>query len=245
MQATNHAVKIYATPPHSCSYLDGEQAINAFVDPDFKPTPLAYQMLIDKGYRRSGEHLYRPACRSCAACLSCRVPVSQFKPDRSQRRCWKRNSDLEVEIVPASFSEEAFSLYRSYLNSRHADGDMANPSEASFTSFLMSEWSETVFIQFRSQRKLIAVAVADVLPRGYSAVYTFFDPEAHRRSLGTYAILWEIEHARMQGMPYLYLGYWIRGSQKMRYKARFAPLEVLQDGIWQQPEQSSSTGVDR
>jgi arginine-tRNA-protein transferase len=208
-------------------------ASNAFVDPAFIPAAESYQALIDQGYRRSGDHLYKPVCLSCNACIPCRVDTSRFSLSRSQKRCWKRNADLQVELQPASFSDERFALYRKYLNSRHADGDMANPDKESFRNFLFAKWSNTLFVEFRLHGKLVSVAVVDVLPRGYSAVYTFFDPQYSRRSPGTYAVLWEIEHARMQGLPYVYLGYWIEESPKMNYKSHFQPLEILQDGHWQ------------
>ncbi len=232
MRATTQTVKVYATPPHRCSYLPDRLAANAFIDPTFTPGPEAYQMLIDQGYRRSGDHLYRPACPGCGDCLSCRVRTNLFKPNRSQRRCWKKNSDLDVQLHPAQFSDEAFDLYARYLNSRHADGDMANPDEESFRSFLWAQWSNTWFAHFRLDGRLVSVAVIDMLPHGYSAVYTFFDPELASRSLGTYAVLWELEHARLQGLPFVYLGYWIADSRKMKYKSRFQPLEILENGVW-------------
>ena len=242
MRATTQTVKVYATPPHSCSYLPEKLASNAFIDPTYTPVPDTYQLLIDQGYRRSGDHLYRPNCPACVSCVPCRVRTSNFRPDRSQRRCWRRNEDLKVQLHPAAFSQEAFALYARYLNSRHADGDMANPDEDSFRNFLYTSWSNTWFIEFRLDGKLVSVAVIDMLPRGYSAVYTFFDPELTSRSLGTYAVLWQIEHARMQGLPVVYLGYWIEGSRKMQYKANFKPLEVLQDGIWQPLDDGNMAG---
>ncbi len=233
MRATTQTLKVYATPPHACSYLPEKLAANAFIDPTYTPSLDSYQLLIDRGYRRSGDHLYRPNCPGCAACVPCRVRSGDFRPNRSQRRCWKKNEDLDVQLHPAAFSEEAFALYARYLNSRHADGDMANPDEDGFRNFLYASWSNTWFIEFHLAGRLVSIAVIDMLPRGYSAVYTFFDPELANRSLGTYAVLWQIEHARMQGLPVVYLGYWIEGSRKMQYKSNFKPLEVLQDGIWQ------------
>lgn len=233
MRAATQTVKVYATPPHPCSYLPERLAANAFIDPTFKPDADTYQILIDQGYRRSGDHLYRPNCPDCIACVPCRVRTNDFHQSRSQRRCWKRNEDLDVALHPAGFSDEAFALYARYLNSRHADGDMANPDENSFRSFLYASWSNTWFIEFRLRRRLVSIAVIDMLPRGYSAVYTFFEPELTTRSLGTYAVLWQIEHARMQGLPLVYLGYWIEASRKMQYKAKFKPLEVLRNDVWQ------------
>ncbi len=232
MRAATQTVKVYATPPQPCSYLAGRLAANAFIDPTFTPGPEAYQILIDQGYRRSGEHLYRPTCPDCHDCLSCRVPTATFQPNRSQRRCWRKNADLDVTLQPAGFSDEAFALYTRYLNARHGDGDMANPDEESFRGFLWCDWSDTRFIHFRLDGRLVGVAVVDRLPRGYSAVYTFFDPDLASRGLGTYAVLWELEHARLEGLPFVYLGYWIAESRKMQYKSRFRPLEVLENGVW-------------
>ncbi|HFD87220.1 MAG TPA: arginyltransferase [Gammaproteobacteria bacterium] len=232
MTKSAQSVKLYATPPQPCSYLPDMLASNTFIDPAFIPSPEAYQSLIERGFRRSGAHLYKPVCNSCNACLPCRVNPTTFKPDRSQRRCWKKNSDLQVHLNPASFSDEAFSLYAKYLDSRHAEGDMANPDHESFTHFLYADWSNTWFVEFRLNQALKCVAVVDRLPNAVSAVYTFFDPDEARRSLGTLAVLWQLNFARIQGLSWVYLGYWIEASRKMQYKSRYRPLQVLENGRW-------------
>jgi arginyl-tRNA--protein-N-Asp/Glu arginylyltransferase len=131
-----------------------------------------------------------------------------------------------------SFREEHYALYERYINARHADGDMYPPSVEQYASFLTSDWSKTSFIEFRLHEKLLAVAVCDELEGGLSAVYTFYDPDYEKRSLGTYAVLWQIEESRRRQLPSLYLGYWIRDCQKMSYKIAFRPIELLINGEW-------------
>ncbi len=226
-------IRLLSTPPHPCSYLPDEQSAALFVDPG---TPLdngIYQALIERGFRRSGEHLYRPRCAGCDACIPLRLPVERFRPSRGQRRTWRRNADLEVSCGPARFQEEQFRLYRDYLHARHRGGAMDDPTPESYLEFLTSSWSETVFYQFRLEGKLLAVAAADLLGDGLSAVYTFFHPDHQERSLGSYAILRLIHEARRLGLPWLYLGYWIAQCPKMAYKGRYRPHELYRNGGWQ------------
>lgn len=227
-------IQLYAAMPQPCSYLPTRIATNAFVDPGFTPDAQDYQALIDLGFRRSGNYLYRPSCDACQACMASRIVVADFHPDRSQRRCWKRNQDLQVTLTQAHYSDEYFELYQRYLSDRHAGGGMDNPSADSFGEFLFASWSRTRFIEFRNaEQKLLGVAVIDELPAGYSAIYTFFDTTEYRRSLGTYAILYQIHLAQTQSYPYVYLGYWIAESEKMAYKANFQTLQVYTQGQWQ------------
>lgn len=222
----------FATPSHRCSYLDREDAVTVFADPEYpKDTPL-YSILTRHGFRRSGQHIYRPHCEACHACIPVRIPVSSFSPSRNQRRTWNRNSDLQVSEHAAGFSQEHFALYQRYLDSRHTGGGMDDPTPNQYMEFLTSQWSDTLFFEFRQRDELLAVAVVDQLDDALSAVYTFYDPAWDKRSLGTYVILWEIEKARDAGLHWLYLGYWIEGCQKMSYKSRFQPLEYLHDGSW-------------
>jgi arginyl-tRNA--protein-N-Asp/Glu arginylyltransferase len=222
----------YATPEHDCSYLQGRIARTLFADPGARLDNHLYSRLARYGFRRSGSHIYRPSCPNCEACTPVRIPVSGFRPTRSQRRTWKRNGDLAVKEVPAAYSEEHFALYRKYIAARHPGGGMDSPEPERYLEFLLSPWSDTRFVEFRLDRRLLAVAVIDVLECGLSAVYTFFEPDCPQRGLGTYAILWEIEKTRKMGLPSLYLGYWIRDCAKMRYKEQFQPLEQFRQGIW-------------
>ena len=191
--------------------------------------------LTDLGFRRSGEHIYRPWCEGCSECKSVRVPLNHFKVSKSQKRVLKRNQDLEVSFEMPSSSDEVYHLYADYINQRHSDGDMYPPSLEQFESFLCQgpAASNARFICFRLEQKLLAVAVVDMLPKGLSAIYTFFDPAYDVRSLGRLAVLWQIRWAQSQAMDFVYLGYWIKACQKMAYKAEYRPLQVFEDLVWQ------------
>jgi arginine-tRNA-protein transferase len=220
---------------HRCSYLDGRIARSMFVDPALKLDAARYGALLDLGFRRSGAYVYRPACLACQECRPARVPVERFAPDRAQRRCEKRNADLQCRIE-TELSAEHYTLYRRYLRARHPGGGMDPDDRAAFHSFLSSSWKCTEILALRDAAgRLLAGAVMDRVPQGLSAVYTYFDPQDSARSLGTYAVLKEIERARNLGLPYLYLGYWVPGSGKMDYKRRFRPLEILTPGGWESP----------
>ena len=216
---------------HACGYLPQRHARSAFVDPAFPLDAVLYGSLLDQGFRRSGNYAYRPMCLQCRSCRSVRLPVVEFAPDRSQRRCLARNGDLELSVA-TQMDEEHFALYRRYLNARHPGGGMDPEDSEAFREFLGCAWGRTEFWEYRRAGELLCVSVVDPVPRGFSAVYTFFAPEYPERSLGTYAILRQVEQARLQGVPYVYLGYWVPESEKMDYKRRFRPLEVLQPDGW-------------
>jgi arginyl-tRNA--protein-N-Asp/Glu arginylyltransferase len=222
----------YVTPPERCAYLPGRESVNVFADPRARMTTALYGRLIDKGFRRSGSHLYRPQCPGCAECIPTRVPAARFRPNRSQRRNAAVNQDLTAHIVRQAFRAEHFALYRRYQRCRHPGGEMDNPTPQSYLDFLSCCWADTVFVEFRLREALMGVAVCDQVAEGLSAVYTFFDPNQHRRGLGTHAILWQIREARRRGLDYIYLGYWIAGNRKMNYKTRFRPIEGLINGKW-------------
>lgn len=225
-------LKFYATQPHDCSYLEQQQAVTLFLDPAEPIDEEVYGRLSELGFRRSGDHLYRPHCPRCKACVPARIPVELFTPNKQQKRIYKRNQDLQVERRPPRLTDEIYQLYSRYINTRHADGDMYPPSEQQFSSFLVSDSPFCEFNEFRLDGRLLAVAVTDRLANGLSAVYTFFDPDEPRRSLGRYAILWQIEEARRSELPVLYLGYWIRNCRKMNYKTEYRPLEMLISQRW-------------
>jgi arginine-tRNA-protein transferase len=222
----------YVTPPERCAYLPARESVNVFADPRARMNTALYGRLIDKGFRRSGSHLYRPQCPGCNACIPTRIPVARFTPSRSQRRTWKINSDLRVNALTEAYRADHFALYRRYQRGRHAGGEMDNPTLQSYLDFMRCSWADTSLVEFRRGGALLAVAVCDCLAQGLSAVYTFFDPHEQRRGLGTYAILWQIEETRRRGLPYVYLGYWIANNLKMNYKTRFRPIEGLIDGQW-------------
>ena len=222
----------YATPPHDCSYLPDREATTLFADPRFPKNKRLYTALADCGFRRSGEHLYIPHCGSCTSCIPVRIPVSEFTPSRNQQRTWKRNDDLRVVKSEQRFKDEHFELYRKYLAHRHAGGGMDNPTPENYLEFLVASWSETEFHEIRLGERLIGVAVMDVMDNALSAVYTYFDPEFERRSLGRYSILYEVEEARRRGLQWLYLGYWIENCRKMSYKNEYRPLQYFADNAW-------------
>ena len=227
---------LFATPAHACSYLPEKDATTLFVDPEFPKNADVYTLLSRNGFRRSGEHVYRPNCEACSACVPVRVPVGEFVPRRSQRRALDANRDLRVIARKGEFCEEHFVLYSRYLGARHANGGMDNPTRKQYREFLLSSWADTVLYEFRLAGGLAAVAVADRLKDGLSAVYAFFDPEFSNRGLGTYSILWQIEETRRLGLEWLYLGYWIADAPKMLYKQEFRPQERFIDGRWQRFE---------
>jgi len=216
---------------HSCGYLPQRNARSAFVDPAFPIDPGLYGALLEQGFRRSGDYAYRPMCLLCRACRSVRIPVAEFRPDRSQRRCQRANADLRLSLAPR-LNAEHYALYRRYLAARHPGGGMDPEDAEAFREFLGCSWGRTEVWEFRRAGALLAASVVDRVPRGYSAVYTFYAPEEAARGLGTYAILRQIGQAQAQDLPYVYLGYWVAGSAKMDYKQRFRPLEVLEPGGW-------------
>jgi arginine-tRNA-protein transferase len=227
------ALALYISQPHECSYLPQREARSLFLDPAADVTPGIYQQLIDRGFRRSGCYLYQPACPTCSACVSLRIPVESFKPSRSQRRNWQRNSErYQVVCKPPLYDESHFKLYQRYLLQRHPDGAMTCTSPGQYIQFLTCEWAETQFVEFRRDEQLAAVAVSDVLPDGTSSVYTFFDPDLSRDGLGVFALLWQIEQARQLDKQWVYPGFWIKECDKMNYKTRFRPYEAWNGRSW-------------
>nr|VFJ98497.1 MAG: arginine-tRNA-protein transferase [Candidatus Kentron sp. H]VFJ98631.1 MAG: arginine-tRNA-protein transferase [Candidatus Kentron sp. H]VFK03633.1 MAG: arginine-tRNA-protein transferase [Candidatus Kentron sp. H] len=222
----------FIEPPHDCNYFSDRRASTLFVDPRYPKDRRLQTLLLENGFRRSGEHLYRPYCRGCRACVSVRLPVADFRPRRSQRRAWRKNEDLTVLIRPPTLSEEHFGLYARYIDTRHPEGGMANPTQAQYLDFLTAPWAETLFIEFRLEKRLLGVCVVDRLDNGLSAVYTFFEPGCPERGLGVYAILRAIHEARRADLDWLYLGYWIETSPKMCYKSEYRPQERLSGGQW-------------
>jgi len=222
----------YATPEHPCSYLDNRLATTMFVDPKARVDDDLYTRLSQLGFRRSGHHYYKPRCTGCNACIAVRIPVEKFQPSRSQRRNLKRNSDLTINVTPPEFSPVHFDIYQNYINERHHDGDMFPPTLDQYESFLMEARENTMFVEFIANNKVIGVAVTDIVNDGLSAIYTFFEPAVSTRALGVYGILWQVEEAKRRNLPYLYLGYWIRGCNKMSYKINYRPLEILLRDNW-------------
>jgi len=226
------SVRLFRTAPHDCSYLRGRQAATLFVDPEVRLSASINSQLSERGFRRSGAHIYKPDCEGCQSCISTRVLVDDFRYARRHRKVLNRNADIRSREVVTVEHPEAFQLYCDYIEKRHADGDMYPPSAEQYASFIATKPEGTRFFEFYADDRLVAVSVLDQLQHGLSAVYTFYDPCLERRSLGNFVILWQIQKARAMKLPYLYLGYWVKDSPKMRYKSGFRPLEMLVSGRW-------------
>ncbi|MBI1421834.1 MAG: arginyltransferase [Gammaproteobacteria bacterium] len=225
-------LRFLLTPEHECGYLAEQEAVTLFVDPQCELTPSSYSLLAEIGFRRSGEHLYRPHCPQCKACIPVRIPVERFVASRNQRRVLARNNDLHVRWSSARYHEEHFALYRRYMQSRHTGSSMDDDNPTYYRRLLDTDWCETRLAEIRQGTQLFGVAITDWLENGLSAVYTFFDPDAASRSLGTYAILRQVQTARQHEMRYVYLGYWIKSCAKMAYKDRFRPFEYFDGHRW-------------
>jgi len=237
----NHAPQFYVTAPQPCPYLHGRAERKLFTSLHAGNAQELNNALSRQGFRRSQNVLYRPSCESCVACMSARIRVADFVPRRSQRRVAARNADLTRVATSAWATEDQFDLFRRYLDGRHADGGMADMDIFEFAAMIEETPVRTRIIEYRgrnlteadSGEDLAAVCLTDVLDDGLSLVYSFFDPRLTARSLGTHIILDHIALAREAGLPYVYLGYWVPGSRKMDYKARFSALEIYKGGVWQ------------
>jgi arginyl-tRNA--protein-N-Asp/Glu arginylyltransferase len=233
--------EFYVTSPQPCPYLPGRHERKLFTHLTHDKPRHVIDNLLKSGFRRSQNIAYTPYCDGCQACVSVRVVVAEFEGDRTMRRVWRRNGDLEARRVAPVPTSEQYALFRTYIDARHWDGGMADMSVLDFAMMVEDSIIDTFITEYRlsdrsgdgDEGALLATALCDRLSDGISMVYSFFDPEATRRSLGTYMILEHIALARRLDLPYVYLGYWIEGSHKMDYKARFMPLEVLGPNGWQ------------
>ena len=233
------APQFYVTAPQPCPYLPRRMERKLFTALAGEHAETLNDALSKQGFRRSQNVLYRPSCAECSACLSARIRVADFAPSRSQKRILRRNAHLDREATAPWATEAQYDLFRRYLDSRHAEGGMADMDIFEFAAMVEETPIRSRVIEYSHMpedggpRELTAVCLTDVLDDGLSMVYSFYEPSAARRSLGTYVILDHVRIAREAGLPYVYLGYWVPGSEKMDYKAGFAGLEVYRGGTWE------------
>lgn len=225
--------QFYVTAPQPCPYLDGREERKLFTALQGNDAITLNDALSKQGFRRSQNVLYRPSCAECSACMSARVDVSKFTPTRSQKRVLKRNAELQRRPSSAWATEEQYELFRRYLDQRHADGGMADMDVFEFSAMVEETPIRTRMVEYQNaDGELISVSLTDMLDDGLSMVYSFFDPDLHKSSLGSFMILDHILLAQEMGYPYVYLGYWVPGSPKMGYKANYSGLEVYHKGSW-------------
>ncbi|MCK0100809.1 arginyltransferase [Pseudohalocynthiibacter sp. F2068] len=245
------APQFYVTAPQPCPYLDGRMERKLFTALQGDSADKLNDSLSKQGFRRSQNVLYRPSCADCSACLSARIRVADFKHTKSQRRIIRRNTDLNREATSPWATEEQYMLFREYLDTRHADGGMADMDIFEFAAMVEETPIRSRVVEYskrgegKSQtRDLLAVCLTDVLDDGLSMVYSFYAPDRVKDSLGTYVILDHIQIAREAGLPYVYLGYWVPGSSKMGYKANFSAVEIYRNGVWSDLRVSDTYNAD-
>ncbi|MBU8540274.1 arginyltransferase [Falsiroseomonas tokyonensis] len=223
----------YTTAPLPCPYLAGRTERKIVTELAGAEAETLHDRLSRAGFRRSHNIAYSPVCPGCRACIPIRIVAGEFQPDRTQRRIFRQNADLVTAELPARASAEQFALFQRYQGARHGDGDMAAMGFYDYRAMVEDTPITTGIVEFREAGgRLVGACLTDWLSDGLSAVYSFYDAEAAKRSLGTYTILWLVARARALGLPYVYLGYWVPQSAKMSYKSRFRPSETLSGGVW-------------
>jgi arginine-tRNA-protein transferase len=225
-------LQFYLTAPYPCSYLPGRLARSQVAAPGGQVDTTVYSELVRLGFRRSGQHVYRPRCDGCDACTPVRIPVASFTPNRAQRRCQRRNGDVAMRLRPLVYEESHYRLYRRYQQARHMGGGMDQDDREQYRSFLLQSRVDSALAEFTLGGEVVMVSLLDRLLDGLSAVYTFYEPTLASRSLGVHGVLSQVRLAREMGLTYLYLGYWIADCRKMAYKQAYRPLEALRDGRW-------------
>ncbi|MCO6186468.1 arginyltransferase [Rhizobium sp. L1K21] len=239
----NLSPQFYLTAPAKCPYLDALMERKVFTHLVGPKAPEINDLLTQGGFRRSQNIAYRPACESCKACVSVRILAGEFKPTRSMRRVLAANDDISVRILEAEPTNEQFALFRRYIDSRHQQGGMAEMNALDFSMMVEDTHVNTRLIEYRIRQEgdgvaerhegqLVGVALTDMMSDGSSMVYSFFEPDMEKRSFGAYMILDHIRRAQEQGLPHVYLGYWVKGSRKMEYKTRYLPQEHLLNEGW-------------
>ncbi|MBD1583223.1 arginyltransferase [Pseudoalteromonas sp. S16_S37] len=224
--------KIGLSQQFSCSYLPQQQEqLLVILDPSCY-TPARFEGLLELGFRRSGDQIYRPHCPKCSACQSMRIPAKRFIASKSQKRKFKKAVNDFSFTVSHKERDEYYPLYEKYISLRHSDGSMYPPNRLQYESFLFCQWLPITFLELWHESKLIAVAVTDTMPNSLSAIYTFFDPEYEHYSLGNVMIMAQIDHATKLNKDFVYLGYQIDSCKKMRYKSQFLPAQRFVNDVW-------------
>jgi leucyl-tRNA---protein transferase len=227
---TPETTQLFLTAAMPCPYLPGRQERKLFTHLSGKRAASLHHLLSENGFRRSQNLIYRPACEGCNACQSVRIVARKFEPSSRFQRVLRKNADLSVEVRPTTATSEQYDLFKRYLESRHPGGGMNQMSFIDYEYMVEDTPVQSVLVEYRLRdhpaRPLVAVALTDVMPDGLSMVYSFFEPEMAHRSLGTFLILDHISQVRSAGLSYVYLGYWVKNSPKMAYKALYRPLEV-------------------
>tara|TARA_B100000780_G_scaffold278166_1_gene250819 strand:+ start:580 stop:1305 length:726 start_codon:yes stop_codon:yes gene_type:complete len=228
-------IQFYITTKYPCGYINNQEAQSIVATPYKKIKNNTYSDLIQQGFRRSGQYVYKPQCHACSACIPIRVCVEEFKKSQSQKRTLKKHSYITAKILPLRFEEEHYNLYVNYQNNRHRLNSETTNDIGDYNDFLIKSNVETKIVEFKSEDKLLMVTIIDQVKNSISAVYTFYDCNDSRLSLGTYSILWLLNFCKNENLNYLYLGYWINDSKKMKYKINFKPYELMINGSWQEP----------
>jgi arginyl-tRNA--protein-N-Asp/Glu arginylyltransferase len=230
MDQTPENAQFFLTAETDCPYLEGKKERKLFTHLSGKRASMMHHVLSDHGFRRSQNLIYRPSCDLCSACHSVRVVIDDFKPSKTHKRALVQNKDVIATQVATRVSSEQFDLFNKYLNARHTDGGMAQMSFEDYEFMVEDTPVDTILIEYRLMNEqdhpLIGVALTDVMPDGLSMVYSFFDPDLKKRGLGNFIILDHIERSKSLALEFVYLGYWVKDSQKMAYKTRFQPLQV-------------------
>jgi arginine-tRNA-protein transferase len=238
-QRDTRVPQFFLTPGGPCPYLPGRTERKVFARLNGALAQPLNEALTHSGFRRSQSIAYRPACEGCSACVSVRIIAEEMDYSRGQKRIVRRNTDLVRSEVPAEATREQFALLRTYLDSRHAGGGMSDMGLFDYVAMVEETPVNTHIVEYRRRGEgdepgaLVACALSDVLRDGLSMVYSFFHPGEDARSLGTYMILDHVRAARMRNLQHVYLGYWVQGSDKMDYKARFRPMEALGREGWE------------
>ncbi len=236
--SATESTQFYVTSSQNCPYLEGKQERKIFTALQGNKAQEHHDILSKQGFRRSQNVIYRPNCDACNACMSSRINVADFTISKSQKRILNKNQDLLRSVNSSWATEDQYHLFKKYLTSRHSDGGMADMDVFEFAAMIEETPVKTRMIEYHfatsepKESSLQATCLTDVVDDGLSMVYSFFDPKLSDRSLGTHIILDHIRIAQEMGLPYVYLGFWVQGSRKMDYKARFSGLEIFQDNVW-------------